>query len=1100
MNKRFSTLLAAALVAGGLSANAAVGTGTAVSGIEDGSFVFLVQGTSNNYLTMAEDGTIKYEPVSDWEANLKLLNASKWQVTATKHEIPNAPAVYTYSFTNKLSGQILTIDLQSNTTNDTKEVKVNETKGNTDWSWSNSLGLYAVKSYEIEGETVDSIYVLNSTGTTLQLDAYDMAKASTPTVSNKVTKKDLSTIADITLTAEDFNNILTDGKLYFPDANVSEGQKNVLEDYSWEAKAAKINGDGEFDASGDDVLFLTNGVKFKGLNNAGTAETDKYQYLVVDYTFHDKAELFRQLTVDTVALEPATATENNFDVRTALGKRHPATAAFQVKYNIAKDSLIFVPQFVEDLIPVTTTLEKLGSSAYSEMQAIVSTGNNLATYISNLSTAVKNFSAQNSTANTVGTTFEECDNFSDVNGSYSNGGGTTGAEIIKKVEDEIKVLEAKDDITDAEKENVAIAKAYLKAIEGLVITKAPTSSAIGEVATNAYPEAAYVDGVSPLQVLSVKDNTLLGSSADAQIVIRELAGVNVLTIGNAKEGEGNTIITIRTTEDPTIGGDAEIEAGLYFVKDMKRVKDGAENTGYGKFYDESPVNAAHYVGVEQAFNPYAIYKVENAAGSDKGNYVITNLGTGAKKVNGVTNEVAEGVYKIGKDTISLVAAGDEDDLDVHIGYKYITANDAVNNKFTITSAAEMLAGQSIVMTEDSTLAIADAEGEVLYTLVPGKEDKYGIDDKLVRVPYTIMNADSAYVIEETYKFSNGKYGEANGTPAQFYLIAVDAESTYVLFDEANSKKLVVSTQYKTISAEDLDARNDMFVVEPQSAPASYMSLPKHVRLNGADGNTIALNSQNQGVAVREGDELKAAYEAEDFTFWLDTAAYKNANPFKYYVTKGVAADEEAGVAASRLFMYSAVDSVNAQDKDLYTYGNGAARVIFRTAEVLAKDTLLVEGKDTVAIAKGTSVDGLKHAVKAGVNNFQFSFEYAGETEGEYNIVCRNASNNTETNSYVHNINGVLVMGAKEDALIVTIEETEAPTANDEITASEVKVIAGNGQITISGAAGKKVVVSNILCQVVANTVITSDNATIAAPQGVVVVAVEGEEAVKAIVK
>ena len=47
---------------------------------------------------------------------------------------------------------------------------------------------------------------------------------------------------------------------------------------------------------------------------------------------------------------------------------------------------------------------------------------------------------------------------------------------------------------------------------------------------------------------------------------------------------------------------------------------------------------------------------------------------------------------------------------------------------------------------------------------------------------------------------------------------------------------------------------------------------------------------------------------------------------------------------------------------------------------------------------------------------------------------------------------------------------------------------------------KKVVITNILGQTVANTVITSDNATIAAPQGVVVVAVEGEEAVKAIVK
>ena len=91
----------------------------------------------------------------------------------------------------------------------------------------------------------------------------------------------------------------------------------------------------------------------------------------------------------------------------------------------------------------------------------------------------------------------------------------------------------------------------------------------------------------------------------------------------------------------------------------------------------------------------------------------------------------------------------------------------------------------------------------------------------------------------------------------------------------------------------------------------------------------------------------------------------------------------------------------------------------------------------------------------------------------------------------------------DNALIFNIEKGSADdmaTDNEEISTSEVVVIAGNGQITINGAAGKKVVVSNILGQVVANTVLTSDNATIAAPQGVVVVAVEGEEAVKAIVK
>ena len=103
--------------------------------------------------------------------------------------------------------------------------------------------------------------------------------------------------------------------------------------------------------------------------------------------------------------------------------------------------------------------------------------------------------------------------------------------------------------------------------------------------------------------------------------------------------------------------------------------------------------------------------------------------------------------------------------------------------------------------------------------------------------------------------------------------------------------------------------------------------------------------------------------------------------------------------------------------------------------------------------------------------------------------------------YLKIINEYVTLTTNEsEAIAVNIPSTDAPTANDEITTSEVKVIAGDGQITISGAAGKQVVVSNILGQVVANTVLTSDNVTIAAPQGVVVVAVEGEEAVKAIVK
>lgn len=80
------------------------------------------------------------------------------------------------------------------------------------------------------------------------------------------------------------------------------------------------------------------------------------------------------------------------------------------------------------------------------------------------------------------------------------------------------------------------------------------------------------------------------------------------------------------------------------------------------------------------------------------------------------------------------------------------------------------------------------------------------------------------------------------------------------------------------------------------------------------------------------------------------------------------------------------------------------------------------------------------------------------------------------------------------------EEDDMVTSNDEIAAEGIAIVASNGTVTIQGAAGKSVVITNILGKVIAETVLTSDNATIAVPAGIVAVAVDGEEAVKAIVK
>ena len=108
---------------------------------------------------------------------------------------------------------------------------------------------------------------------------------------------------------------------------------------------------------------------------------------------------------------------------------------------------------------------------------------------------------------------------------------------------------------------------------------------------------------------------------------------------------------------------------------------------------------------------------------------------------------------------------------------------------------------------------------------------------------------------------------------------------------------------------------------------------------------------------------------------------------------------------------------------------------------------------------------------------------------------------TANKTYVRILNGVPVLTDNiENAAIFNIEATtEEATANEAIEAAGVQVIGGQGAVTVQGAAGKVITVANILGQIIANQVAASDNVTIAAPAGVIVVAVEGE-ATKVVVK
>ena len=89
-------------------------------------------------------------------------------------------------------------------------------------------------------------------------------------------------------------------------------------------------------------------------------------------------------------------------------------------------------------------------------------------------------------------------------------------------------------------------------------------------------------------------------------------------------------------------------------------------------------------------------------------------------------------------------------------------------------------------------------------------------------------------------------------------------------------------------------------------------------------------------------------------------------------------------------------------------------------------------------------------------------------------------------------NGDEVINQAARFIFEDINKDSQATANEEIATSSVVVAGTNGAVVVKGAEGKSVIVSTILGKVVANEVLTSDNAQIAAPQGVVVVSVDGE--------
>ena len=314
--------------------------------------------------------------------------------------------------------------------------------------------------------------------------------------------------------------------------------------------------------------------------------------------------------------------------------------------------------------------------------------------------------------------------------------------------------------------------------------------------------------------------------------------------------------------------------------------------------------------------------------------------------------------------------------------------------------------------------------------------------------------------------------------------------------------------------------NDLFVIEKAEAP-TYKKLAQDDKII----LTLKENLKDEYVLFEDGDFAgmgnRLAHKDINPTLYVDTAyvnrvgnyAYQyllSVRPTRIDTTYQCNLPEEHGVhradTTKGFFLVNMVDSAKANQNvhnNKFMY-DGEYKLAF------------VEGyhtNDSLFFTEDGKVVSKMEVGNGDFNIAKYAFKMVDETENEfvvetasgyskkYNKVVDNNGHEHWTVAsveskpgYLRWVNDNLVVTEDIDkAAIFTMEASDKEaTANENIAAGNVVVAGVDGAVVVKGAEGKNVIVSTILGKVVANEVVSSDNATIAAPAGIVVVSVDGE--------
>ena len=397
--------------------------------------------------------------------------------------------------------------------------------------------------------------------------------------------------------------------------------------------------------------------------------------------------------------------------------------------------------------------------------------------------------------------------------------------------------------------------------------------------------------------------------------------------------------------------------------------------------------------------------------------------------------------------------------------------------------------------------------------------------------FTTKDLDEAYrfVLKEkaegTQKIESGAYNiigvnawEYGNNGKSKYVADEDLAHYTLNFDN----KLYGATSYQNLGAVEVEGAyeqptsNDIFTIATTASQEYVKATPRDtVRIFGAEENDFLLYEKGQFLNMGNKAGIAPAMV-------LDTAYYSRTgnNRYQYLIVVNpdykpeVPCDIEghpalhpdtmygrflvnkidSAVLASRSHNNPYINDIEADEKELklgFQWGYRTGDKLYLTA------------------GKGGKVIEIINLGTPDFNKAKFAFKYVNEAVDkqfkvqtawyDYDSAVKAGLDNKDAwtwnnEGYLRSVNGVIVVtnGYTHGEEFLMAQENSDPTANESINASSVVVAGVDGAVVVKGAEGKNVIVSTILGKVVANETVSSDNATIAAPQGVVVVSVDGE--------